>query len=101
MFDYTSTSRIRRKVRSKFTDIRNRVEEELTATYNEYSVAEGTNFKQKIKWMMHRKSSSDDSSSSSSDDESGEKKTLKQRLVLSLFNYWEMYVDKRICVVIN
>lgn len=90
MFDYTSTSRIRRKVRSQLTKIRNKVQEEVTVTLNEFSAVEGENFQQKIKRMMHRKSdnesitSTGDSSSSDSDEEVGERKSFKQRFVLSI-----------------
>lgn len=87
MFEYTSTSRIRRKVKSKLKDLRNKVQEEVTVTLNEFSAVEGENFQQKIKRMMRKKpgtsssESSDDSSGDSSEEVEHVKKSVKQRLV--------------------
>lgn len=100
MFDYTSTSRIRRKVRTKFTNIRNRVQEEFIVTLNDFSAVEGENFQQRFKRIMHRKSSSSSSETESSSDDSdssedngSEKKTIKQRFVLYGSKVVEMLIQ--------
>lgn len=88
MFHNSSTSRLRRKVKSKFKDFRNKVQEELTVTLNDYSAIEGETFPQKIKRMMRKRSSSESSekSSSESSDSEEDKKVIKHRLVKLLHN---------------
>lgn len=86
MFHNSSTSRIRRKVKSKFKDFRDKVQEELTVTLNDFSAVEGESFQQKIKRMMKKKSSAESSEKSSiaseSSDEEDDKKSVRQRFVL-------------------
>lgn len=91
MFDYTSTSKIRRKVRTNLTRIRNRVQEEVTVNMNDLSAVEGESLQQKLKRFMKKYEGTSSASSLNGDtsSESGDsvdedrkmKKTLKQRFV--------------------
>lgn len=90
MFNNYSTSRIRRKVKTKLSNIRDKVQEEILMTKQEFSATEGENFHQKFKRYINKRledtSSSSNTESSSEDadssDEGGRtKKSLKQRFV--------------------
>lgn len=56
MFDYKSTSRIRRKVKTKFAIFRDKVENELAASLYDIVAAENSKegFKKQLKKLMLR-----------------------------------------------
>lgn len=58
MFDYTATSRIRRKVKTKLSRFRDRFQEEVSQSLNDIASLDGDNISLRLKRLMREKSAS-------------------------------------------